>query len=244
MAKLLETKEFKFNLSEFDDAAGTFVGYGNVFDVEDSYGDTMKKGAFARTIDAWKAADAPLPMLFQHDMYQPIGGYRDLSEDGKGLRAKGSLLLDIERARDTYHLLKAKVIRKLSIGFSTEDFEAVKDEKGKVIPFKRNLTEVRLWELSPVLWAACDPAVIDGVKMDNVIREMRKGNVKEVDIKAAIKALEALLVGSSTSTDEVQGDLNTHEETAGSGDHPAGVVTVDSELVRSLTDLQKRVLTK
>jgi len=58
--------------------------------------------------------------LRQHDPEEPIGIWLDLAEDKKGLRAKGKLILDTVKGRETHALnARAGALDGLSIGFRT-----------------------------------------------------------------------------------------------------------------------------
>ncbi len=57
-----------------------FAGYAALFDIPDTGGDIIRKGAFA------KAAKAGLPLLWQHDRMRRIGFVESIAEDDRGLR--------------------------------------------------------------------------------------------------------------------------------------------------------------
>ena len=89
------------------------AGYASVFDVPDSGGDVVRGGAFVRTL---KAA-AKLPLLWQHDVSEPIGFVERLSEDGKGLRVVARVAAETRRGRDAVVLLRAGALDGLSFGY-------------------------------------------------------------------------------------------------------------------------------
>jgi HK97 family phage prohead protease len=75
---------------------GTFFGYGSTFGNVDTYGDTVAKGAFAKTIADCKSGATPWPaMLSQHGGADqtPIGIWTGMSEDDRGLKLKGQLAI-------------------------------------------------------------------------------------------------------------------------------------------------------
>ena len=95
------------------------AGYASVFDVPDSGGDVVRRGAFARAVVAAAAAgagDVPVPLLWQHDAAHPIGRVDHLSEDSRGLRVIASLS-DTRVARDAAALLASKALTGLSFGY-------------------------------------------------------------------------------------------------------------------------------
>ena len=48
---------------------GVFTGYASVFGNVDSYGDIVQPGAFKDSLDAWRASDRQIPLLWGHDTY-------------------------------------------------------------------------------------------------------------------------------------------------------------------------------
>jgi hypothetical protein len=88
---------------------GTIRGYGSVFGNIDSYGGTVAKGAFKKTIADAKAGNAPWPvMLSLHNSHTPIGIWIGMDEDNHGLRLQGKLAINTRRGADAYALLKMK----------------------------------------------------------------------------------------------------------------------------------------
>ena len=63
-----------------------FAGYAALFDVVDAARDTIRRGAFARTL---AGRDEPLPLLWQHRAR--IGTVERVSEDRRGLRVQSEL---------------------------------------------------------------------------------------------------------------------------------------------------------
>lgn len=154
---------------------GTFTGYGSVFGHLDSYGDITVKGAFAKSIAAKFAAGTKPRMLWNHDPGAPCGSWASMVEDDYGLKCSGRLVLDVQKAREAYALMKAGEVMGLSIGFETVacEFQAAEDVQQKYgfpgggyasVPQVRVLTEIDLWEVSLVTFAACDAAMVDSVK--------------------------------------------------------------------------------
>lgn len=151
-----------------DAAAGTFSGYGSVFETVDSYGDAIVKGAFKDTLKAWKAKGKLPKLLLQHgggffsggaDDMVPIGKWEQMKEDDHGLFVSGRLFdLDTDRAKSVAAALKEGELDGLSIGFKTKTWTY--NEETDV----RTLTAIDLWECSLVTFPANDPARVDTVK--------------------------------------------------------------------------------
>jgi HK97 family phage prohead protease len=83
------------------------------FGSPDRVGDVIEPGAF-------KGVKLPMPMLFSHDMGDPIGAWETAAEKSDGLHVAGKLLIaDVARAREVHALVKAGAVRGVSIGFLT-----------------------------------------------------------------------------------------------------------------------------
>jgi hypothetical protein len=138
---------------------GVFEGYASVFDVVDSMNDAIAPSAFKDSLILAKQQGRLPPLLWQHDIAEPIGAWRDMYEDGHGLFVKGELFVnDIPRAKEAYKLLQEKVVTGLSIGYRTQ--ESHRDAKTGV----RVLTKLALLEVSLVTFPANDYARVSGVK--------------------------------------------------------------------------------
>lgn len=146
---------FEFKASGED---GSFTGYGSVFGVRDSYGDVVERGAFKASLDVWAGKKKLPKMLYQHRTGEPIGVWTRMVEDEKGLAVEGRLLLEVQRAKEAYALMKAGALDGLSIGYVP-----VKEAWDKDTQTNR-LKEIDLWEVSPVTFGANPEALIEGVK--------------------------------------------------------------------------------
>lgn len=113
-----------------------FAGYAALFDIADAARDTIRRGAFARTL---AARSTPLPLFWQHRPDQPIGVIEHAAEDARGLRVIARIDRPSSRAA---HLLSAGQISGLSFGYRTRT--ARQSAAG------RELLEVELFEVSLV----------------------------------------------------------------------------------------------
>lgn len=138
------------------DDTGTFTGYASVFGEPDSYGDTIKRGAFARTLRESKATGGPA-MFWNHNPDQPIGVWVQVVEDERGLKVTGKLVIETAKGAEALALLKAGAVNGLSIGF-----RARKAERGP--NGGRVLTDIELVEISLVSLPAASKARITSVK--------------------------------------------------------------------------------
>jgi len=101
----MQTKDSNIQIKKLGED-GSFEGYGAIFDNVDSYGETIVKGAFTKSLEDYAQKNQRVVMLWQHDIYNPIGVWENLHEDEKGLKGRGKLNLDVAKGRETYALMK------------------------------------------------------------------------------------------------------------------------------------------
>lgn len=151
----MEYKTLPFELQELDDT-GVFWGYASVFGNVDSYNEIVDRGAFRKSLQEYPNTR----LCHQHDWKEVIGKPVELREDERGLYVKAQLVLDVQRAREDYALMKAGALGELSIGY-----RVMKDAHDEVDGRKvRRLKELWLFEISVVTIAANNQAQILGVK--------------------------------------------------------------------------------
>lgn len=150
----VEYKSLPFEVKEVDLQKGHFTGYAAMFNNIDSYRDVILPGAFKKTLQEWGHR---VKVLWQHNPDIPIGKPVSMEEDSKGLLVTAKIS-ETTQGKDTLILLRDGVINELSIGFSSikETFDKEQD--------LRYLNEVKLWEFSPVTWAANELAVVLAAK--------------------------------------------------------------------------------
>lgn len=141
-----------------DASLGIIEAYVSFFGNVDSYGDVVEKGAFAESIA--KHFPRYPKGVWAHDWTQPIAKTLEIKEDDQGLYVKGQLLLDIQKAKEAYILIKEGVVTDFSFGYEVD--EAVIDESTGV----RLLKKLTIYEWSPVLVGANDRATLLRVKGD------------------------------------------------------------------------------
>jgi HK97 family phage prohead protease len=96
---------------------GSFSGYASVFGEVDLGRDVIERGAFRRSLEERGASG--IRMLYQHDPAQPIGAWRTIREDERGLYVEGVLAPDVARAKEVHSLMNTGALDGLSIGFQT-----------------------------------------------------------------------------------------------------------------------------
>lgn len=183
----LETKRLtgriELKADSADPGAGTFTGYGSVFNdphptsswmLDSDWKDVVVPGAFKKTLADHKARGSVPAMCLQHASYSnPIGVWRELKEDDHGLFCRGELATKTQRGAEVYELMKLGALTGLSIGFRPTTYEL--DEKKKV----RSITEVDLFEISPVTIPGNGSARVEDVK--SLIAGGRPQNIRYLE---------------------------------------------------------------
>lgn len=91
--------------------AGTICGVAWKYGQPDRIGDMIAPGAFAK-------AAMPIPMLFGHDLNDPIGTWDAAEDKAGGWFLTGKMLVDeVPRAREVRALVRSGAVKGLSIGF-------------------------------------------------------------------------------------------------------------------------------
>lgn len=163
------------------DEHGRFAGYASVFGVVDSQHDVVMPGAFTFTLEQ---RAGQIKLLWQHLWGEPIGVITKLFEDARGLYIEGQLLMDVARAKEAYALMKAGVVKGLSIGYTPGRWK--RDPDSGV----RQLQSVDLWEISLVTTPANAAAQVTVVKSDE--EQLRRSGVLLTLADALDRALYVL----------------------------------------------------
>jgi len=191
-------------LIDADDKQNIVKGYASYFNNKDSDGDIIRPGAYAKTI---KENGDRVRYIYQHNMAQPLGKMRMLEEDDKGLLFEAEIA-KTTLGNDVMELMKLGVITENSVGI----LPMQKEFKGDY----REITEVKLYEVSAVTLAANDQAKIMDVKgsankeemykrYDSLAKIIRKGNISDemgYSIEAELLKLKSLFVNATLPVEE------------------------------------------
>lgn len=177
-----------------DDGNGQIEGYASTFIRKaDSYGDVVKRGAFAKTLaERWNGGKG-IPFLWAHKMddLKAFIGTAEAEEDEKGLRFVATFD-DTEEAQKVRQLYKDGRLRKFSFAYDVKEEGLVTLEDG----MKANeLRELDLYEISAVTVPANDDAGVVDVKSAEPEAKSGARNSKKDDdcIKQAIALLKEAL---------------------------------------------------
>lgn len=144
----VEVKKLNEELRELDGFAST--------PSPDRVGDIVEpKGAIFKL---------PMPLLWQHDPHKPIGHVLSVAVEEKGLRIKARIAKGVlPYIDDAWALIKAGLVRGLSIGFTSREEVAIRGVKGTAYDARRFLKWEWL-ELSTVTIPANAEATISTIK--------------------------------------------------------------------------------
>lgn len=158
----MKTKDIRINLKQVGDA-GAFQGYAAIFGNVDDGKDRIHADAFKEIVKS----DGKVKTLYMHDMRRPIG-LATVGMDSKGLHFDAQLELGLATAREAHVAMKAGLIDGMSIGYDVLENGSSFDEQGV-----RDLTALKLWEISPVTFGMNPLARIDAVKQAGELKTIR-----------------------------------------------------------------------
>jgi HK97 family phage prohead protease len=171
--KKYAVKTLDLAVSDIDEGSRMVKFYASAFDIKDSDGDIIKKGAFKKSIQE-RGADSvgrKIAHLRNHDWEHQIGNIQEISEDAKGLFVVSKLGTST-KGEDALRDYQDEILREHSIGFNY-----VKDKIKKIDETTFEIFEVKLWEVSGVTFGANEfTPVIDVAKglegFDNVAEKL------------------------------------------------------------------------
>lgn len=155
-----------FETKEVGDDVATFSGIASTSDV-DLHNDIIEAGAF-EPIARKNGGEPDVIMLRDHDTTQVIGGWKQFTQRGNQLLVEGELCLQVEKARETYALLKRGYLSGLSVGFMP-DKNGMHWDKGSG---RRVIKKALLKECSIVALPANRGARVLNVKSEDAIIEL------------------------------------------------------------------------
>lgn len=215
MEHLIKTTDAQYK----DEGNGMLEGYASTWIRKpDSYGDVVKEGAFAKSLEERWNGGKGIPVLWAHkgDDLDAYIGKADADEDEKGLHFVMQFD-DTPEAQRVRQLYRDGRLSKFSFAYDILEDGIVTLDDGVQA---HELREVDIFEISCVLVPANDDAGVVSVKNDEP--ETKSGRRNSAADEAAIReAIEAL--GRATETLEaVLGEFDDKpaEEPEGGEDEP------------------------
>ena len=175
------------------DEEGVFEGYASTFGNVDKGNDIVVNGAFRKSLR--RRPFNKVKLLYQHRTDEPIGVFRSMKEDERGLYVKGQLAMGTQKGKEVYELMKMGALDAMSIGFKADPKSQSYDERRR----RRFLKDVDLMEVSLVTFPMNDKAIVHQVKgSDRTIREWEDllrdvGDLSRMESKMAAKAVVDVL---------------------------------------------------
>jgi hypothetical protein len=170
-----------FEVKEVDENGDfyEFSGYASTFKNVDRGGDVVMPGAFDDTIKQYQGSEK-MPILWQHNHDMPLGVFVEMRADSKGLFVRGQMPKDDDFVKGrVMPQMRVGSIRKMSIGYSTEDFAW----DGNI----RQLKKIKLWETSLVTIPMNASADVTGFKSVIAVQDLPVADrATEWDAEAAL----------------------------------------------------------
>jgi len=195
-----ESCELKFSSSK----TGVFEGYASKFGGIDSYGDTIMKGAYEKTLKEDRAPS----MFVNHNSDQvPVGDWIELSEDDSGLFVVGRIDMNHKDGPTVHSALKRGAMSGLSIGYKVAKGGGVGNDHGG-----QDLSEIILREISAVNFPADDLARISNVKQEiETLKTLKdfelflrdSGDFSKSAATAFVSRINKLKQGDPAANDEI-----------------------------------------
>lgn len=165
-----QKQQMRLEIKEIS-AEGSFEGMLSPYNNVDGGADMVLPGAYTKTL---QEHGSKVPLLWQHKTDVPIGDLT-LEDRPEGLWCSGQLLMPLAEAQKAYLLIKAKIVKGLSIGF-----ESIKDSVENGV---RRLKEIRLYEGSIVTFPMNESALISSVKARAETKEDFSTELAEIQLQ-------------------------------------------------------------
>ena len=214
-----------------DDDSGVFQAYASTFDVIDSYGDMVVKGAFLDSLADYGTKGEGIPLYWRHRMDDPflnLGATREAREDDHGLWFEGQLELDEAAAARTYKLIKTGRVRQLSFAYDIVEAAWV-DRKPEEGGSYYELRKLKIHEISVVPVGANQETEILAVKSarDAAIAALKdaRPEADEADAPAPVEHQGTADEPSDANAEEPEG-ANAEELKTGPSAQHRGHITI------------------
>lgn len=201
-----------FEVKALDETARTFTGLASTWDL-DLGGDVIERGAFKRTLRNWKSSKKVLPLIDQHNygsVRMVVGKLLEGEETDEGLLTTFAVIEGAD-GDEVYRRLKGGYVDGLSIGYEAVQQRKPTEEQQRS-GIWRILQEVKLVEVSVVIWPMNPNATIDSVK--SLIKAIREGTLtaeQEAEIRQLPdeqkERIRALLASPGPAHDEEDDDF-------------------------------------
>lgn len=179
-------KSLELSVKSVDTTSRIVSGYASAFGNVDSDGDMMVKGCYAKTIaERGPSGKNEIFFLRDHSTSKVLGKPSVLKEDDYGLYFEAKIS-NTDLGNDTLSLYQDGVINQHSVGFSTIKDDWIPSSAARDSFYQ--ISEVKLYEFSSVLWGANPETPFLGFKgescvedafdrIDKLYKALRTGNL-------------------------------------------------------------------
>lgn len=190
---MLEHIRVPLEIKSSDDGSRTFTGLSAAFS-KDLGDDVIHPGAFKRTIDHWSRTkkSIPVPLLDSHNrraVNDVLGKMTRASEVSDGLESTFEFVPDDPAADAAYRRVKGGFITGLSIGYEAVKYDFEQKPGGESWERIRNLREVKLGEVSLVVFPMNIDARIDASSIKSLYEDVKRGRKLTDEQKTMLRAL-------------------------------------------------------
>lgn len=184
-------KSIKVSNIKADTQENIISGYASHFNNKDSHNDIITAGAFKKTIQENKSR---IKVLWQHDMWEPIGKPQEMYEDEKGLFTV-SKISETDTGKKAMILARDGVLNEMSIGYYPIKEKWSEEKQANMI------NEIKLLEYSIVTLASNPLAQLTDVKRLMGEYQYSKGNIMDIVAMELLKSIKALVNKDEPSND-------------------------------------------
>lgn len=175
--------------TEEEAPAGRIEAYASVFDTVDSYGDVVRRGAFADTLKEWSDSGKTIPLLYGHNFSDPfmnIGGVVEASEDERGLKITADLDMDNPSAAQVFNLISKGRLSEMSFAFNYRDAGPAAVDGEEIFEVR----SVELFEVSVVpIGANRETEILSAKSARELLTAVKQANLDAETEAAVVGAL-------------------------------------------------------
>jgi HK97 family phage prohead protease len=207
-----------------DEDSRTISGYLSIFNVVDSDGDFIIRGAYAKSIrerGPGSSTHRKIAFLWQHDMKDPIASITVLKEDAVGLYFEAVLDIGVENADRALIQLKSGTLDQFSVGYQYVWEMMEYDDDLQAFICK----EINLFEGSVVTLGANEFTFFDGMKssdMKNAKQQLLKETEEfikslpaEFQYECRMTIMKNINLATAKSKKDIQGGDDGDDGTSG-----------------------------
>lgn len=175
---------------------GQFKAIVSVFDNVDSFGDVIRKGAFAKSLQDWSAKGDEIPVIWSHDWADPfshLGTVQKAVETDRGLEITGYISpedrAENPKAAQVYRLLKSRRVTQFSFAFDIED-GGYETKDGKEF---FELRQLKIHEVGPCLLGVNQETELLAAKATELTQRELTGPIAIAQLRKAYETIGKIL---------------------------------------------------